>query len=48
MSELSKNIQVKKASQKEDMDTEFASYFPALFVVLRDFFLELELNGKEV
>ena len=51
MTELTDNIKVKKtseASETEEEGTYFASYFPALFVVLRDFCLELNIGDKEV
>ena len=51
VAELTDNIKVKRSSDSEESEEEgtyFANYFPSLFVVLRDFFLELKINGKEV
>ena len=44
---MSKHIKTKSDNYKND-DADFDCYFPLFIFVLRDFTLDLEINGEEV
>ena len=44
---MSKHIKTKSDNARGD-DADFDSYFPLFVFVLRDFTLDLEINGEEV
>lgn len=46
VSKLTENIKTKK-SVREETGEEFGKYFPTFVMVVRDFFLELKINGKD-
>ncbi|KAH1179871.1 hypothetical protein KIL84_005921, partial [Mauremys mutica] len=51
VSELSEHIKVKADGEEEDdsaFDTEYISFFPKFIWTVRDFTLDLEIDGKEV
>ena len=47
VADLSDNVKLKR-SNEENNSIYFSNYFPNLFIVLCDFFLELKINGREV
>ena len=47
VAELTEKIKVKD-SKDEESGAQFSVYFPALFLILRDFFLELVIDNKPV
>ena len=47
VTELSKHIQM-RSDQRENDDSNFDFYFPDFIYVLRDFFLELDIDGRKV
>ncbi|KAJ8289777.1 hypothetical protein GJAV_G00005220 [Gymnothorax javanicus] len=48
VTELTEHIKVKSQTTDEDESTEFMRFFPSFIWAVRDFSLELELNGKQI
>ncbi len=51
VAELAEQIKIRSteaADEEEGVDSEFVSFFPSFIWVVRDFTLELEIDGKKV
>uniref|UniRef100_A0A671K7A4 Guanylate binding protein 1 n=1 Tax=Sinocyclocheilus anshuiensis TaxID=1608454 RepID=A0A671K7A4_9TELE len=48
VAELAENIKIRSAEAEDEEDSEFVMFFPSFTWVVRDFTLDLEIDGKKV